>query len=235
MLKSWALVLLALSLVQLPASAADMDQPYDWSGPYVGLYAGHATGNADDEFSGYLNASPWLSYVDPMAIKGNMLGALAGYNYAAGNFVLGVEADFGHANVDGSINFAGDSEKGAYITNFDMGWNGHLRARAGIAADNLLFFVAGGLAVAQADYSYNWPPNPTEIYHGHATYKGLSLGAGLDYAFSPALLLRAEYLYDNFGDHSFDFQGTGDLAYYHAIDDVSLQTHALRVALAYKF
>lgn len=235
MLKSWFLVPLTLSALQIPAIAADIDQPYDWSGPYLGLYAGHATGNADDDYEGFLYGAPWLKYIDPMTINGNMAGGLAGYNYMKGNLVLGVEADFGRAKIDGNIDFPGDIEKGAYRTHFDMSWNGHLRARAGLAADKFLLFVAGGLAVAQADYSYEWPPNPAEIYHGQATYTGLSLGGGIDYAITPAFLLRAEYLYDNYGTHKFDFQGTGDLSYYHAIDDVSLETHTVRAGMSYKF
>ena len=112
---------------------------------------------------------------------------------------------------------------------------GLVRASLGFASDNLLIFAAGGLALAQFDYGYNWPPDPNQIYHGQALYPGLSLGGGVDYAVSDSITLRAEYIYDNFSAHRFIFQGTDALSYYRAIDDVSFATHTVRVGVAYRF
>jgi outer membrane immunogenic protein len=215
----------------LPTAAADQD----WSGPYVGFYAGQATGQTTDDIATFLYGSPGVSYIDTWSLDGAATGAYAGYNYTSGSYVVGLEADIGHASVDGYIDFAGNGSIGAYRTDVAMGWNGHLRLRAGVAAENALFFVAGGVALAQFDYGYNWPPDPNQIYHDQAQYVGLSVGAGVDYAISPAATLRAEYLYDNFGKHRFDFQGTDNISYYRAEDIVSFQTQTVRIGLSFRF
>lgn len=109
-----------------------------------------------------------------------------------------------------------------------MDWNAHLRGRVGLAMDRTLLFVAGGLAVAQhelgVDYGRGGGGSGTE------THYGFTIGGGAEYAISDNLLLRVEYLYDDYGRERYNFGEEPDDHY-----DVDLTTHTVRAAVSYKF
>ncbi|AWN35658.1 outer membrane protein [Methylobacterium radiodurans] len=101
---------------------------------------------------------------------------------------------------------------------------GTVRARLGYAFGPLLPFVTGGLAVGRAvignavdvtSLEYSAIPTPTSVPVGGSGYQstaslkekfavGAALGAGIDYAITSNIFLRAEYqyiLFSKFGDH----------------------------------
>ena len=98
-----------------------------------------------------------------------------------------------------------------------------MRGRAGYAVDNWLFYVAGGLAVADLDFHEG---NAASITGGK--YFGWSIGGGGEFAFTRNLVGRIEYLYDDYGHK--DYIGVaGDLY------RVSLTGQTLRGAMIWKF
>ena len=205
----------------------------DWSGPYIGVLAGYTAGQVVDNSQSQFFGFPLPSLTDYINLNGGTFGGLVGFNYQTSGIVVGVEADLADTAMSGFKDFPGNLSTDPYHTDVDTHWTGHLRARFGVPADKFLFFVAGGLAVTDLDYRYHWPPVMTDVYSSQAQYLGLSLGAGVEYAITPSILLRAEYLYDNYGSHSFVFDDPS--ISYHASDEVSLQTHTVRMALSYKF
>jgi outer membrane immunogenic protein len=70
------------------------------------------------------------------------------------------------------------------------------------ATSNVLWFVAGGVALADFDY--------TERVRGITTgsvFTGCTLGGGADIAINPSWIARVEYLHDDFGDKTFLING----------------------------
>ena len=157
-------------------------------------------------------------------------GALAGYNWQYNQFVFGLEGDFGWTNADGT----GEPTPPPVIVTvsrapntYDFKWTSHVRGRLGYAADRWLFFVAGGLSIADFNFHEGATTTTTTQISG-ATYVGWSIGGGIEYAITQNLLGRIEYLYDNFGHK--DYIGSDGDPY-----RVSLTGNTVRGALAWKF
>ena len=191
-------------------SAADASLPaaYDWSGFYGGVHAGYLWGDVDLTDNGVA--------LPPAKFNGFVGGPLAGFNMQHDNFVFGLEGDFGWSDADGQGAAAAPPDFA-----YDLNWDGHIRARAGYAADNFLFFAAGGLALADFDV------NEIGGGRGGTTYTGFTIGGGVDVGFAENFIGRVEYLHDEFGKESYTF----DTDPYTA--DISSDT--VRAALIYRF
>jgi outer membrane immunogenic protein len=177
-----AIVAAAFALVLAsPAKASDYltdIAPYDWTGVYGGLHAGFIQANAsvesrdvnfDRDFDGFVG------------------GVLGGVNFQAGNVVFGLDMDFGGVAADEGTDKADDVR-----FQHGMDWVAHIRGRLGYALDRLLLYAAGGLAIADFDVKAN---NGLDD-GGHAT--GWSVGGGLEYALTDNVLVRAEFLHDEY-------------------------------------
>ncbi|MBA9083054.1 MULTISPECIES: outer membrane protein [Bartonella] len=114
---------------------------------------------------------------------------------------------------------------------FSDKWSGATRVRLGFAFDRIMPYVAGGVAYSQINASVAEKANaasaetPVEELSGSKTLVGYTLGAGVDFAMTDSVMLRAEYRYSDFGKKSF-------------IDnkaEVDLKTNDFRVGVAYKF
>jgi outer membrane immunogenic protein len=215
------LLVIALSFLTLaaPAVAADMNAPVykapvspvsNWSGFYVGGHAGYMWGRSTVWDDGELveKNAPTNGFVG---------GVLAGVNWQTGAWVLGLEGDFGWTNAHGT------GRASVLVSNhYDFNWTSHIRGRVGYATSNVLWFVAGGVALADFDY--------TERFSGITTgsiFTGWTLGAGVDIAINPNWIARVEYLHDDFGDKTFLIEGDPYR--------VKLTGDTLRGALMYKF
>jgi outer membrane immunogenic protein len=221
------------------ASAADISEPissFDWTGAYIGAHGGYAWGEADVAYEG----EPGGGDLD----GGFWGGALAGYNLQHDAFVFGIEGDFGLGDVSGEGAPKPLPTEEIYDYTYDLDWNAHLRARAGFAVDRALFFVAGGLAVAkhtlgveetftgniicQADCKGIDPSTTQSLGSDSQTHVGFTIGGGLEYALTDNVLLRAEYLYDNYGEASYEDDEGNEY-------DVDLTAQTVRAAVSFKF
>ena len=124
----FAATLVALALLSSAAAAAD-NLPYGtrarpggymWQGPYVGANLGY-------QWSGITN--------NPASPSGIAGGVQAGYNVQYGQFVFGGETD---------LQVTGANDTFA-PWKFSNPWFGTLRARAGVAMSNVLFYGVGHL------------------------------------------------------------------------------------------
>lgn len=201
----------ALSLSAGAAMAADVSAPavYDWSGFYTGIYAAGVSGTADfDVVGGGPNGD--------FGIDGFRLGGLAGYNIQNNDIVFGVEGDFGFFDVDGA-------GAGGAIDDLDIEPEGRVRARLGMAMDNILPFIAGGVSIADGDATVPVPGGGNDSN----VHWGFNVGAGLDMAFSETLVGRVEYIYDTYGTERYDYPG-GSI-------DFDWDSHTVRAALIWNF
>jgi len=175
------------------ASAADLPtkgpvyttSPYNWTGLYLGVNGGYGWGDTSGGF--------WSTEFvgDNYGISGGLFGGQVGYNYqSAGTpLVLGIEADWDWADVDGSRTFIG---QGPINTSAKLENLGTVRGRIGYAWDRALFYGTAGWAWSRlkADCG-NFCSSPIQSH----TVDGYTLGAGLEYGITPNLSLKAEYLY----------------------------------------
>lgn len=142
------------------------------------------------------------------------------------NIVLGIEGDINITGIDGSTDFYWHAESPEPAANSAMKYSGAVRARLGYAMDRFMPYVAGGLSVAQ--YDFNLIDDGDLEFADSKTLAGWNIGAGVEYAATDNLFLRAEYRYADFGSKSFDH----DFADGAKID---LPTHDIRIGLAWKF
>ena len=242
MLKNILLGACALGSLAL-AGAAAAQPATNWNGPYVGVLAGAQFGSASFALPGDTADVLQSTHASKTALT---YGGMVGFNATMGGVVLGVEGDLMDANktrsviactaVDGCFTSAHDSF--TTFNNLHQTLNGHVRARAGIASGDNLFYVAGGYAVAKTRLDlvgdcYD-PTNPTVPmvfnYSRSRTVGGYTLGAGVEHAMGSHLLVRAEYLYDGYGSQTY----AGDGAEWND-RRISLHDSNLRVGVSYKF
>lgn len=187
----------AATLVAGAVSAADLARPvvvppppavFTWDGPYLGVHAGYLWGDVNVDLEGGFGG----------AVNGVIGGLLGGINFQHGGFVFGAEADFGLTNASGS-GPTQDVEDIEDLFHYDANWNAHFRVRGGVPVGRALFFIAGGLALADLDISYE------QLVSG-GTFVGWTAGIGVDYAFTDKVIGRLELLYDDYGSKSYSGQ-----------------------------
>jgi outer membrane immunogenic protein len=212
---------LAADMPVKAAAPAAAKLPYDWSGLYLGAHIGYMWGRTRVEDDGVVT--------EPNApTNGTVGGVMLGYNWQTGPVVFGVEGDFGWTNAHGTGLAVIITTTTTQAPNtYDVNWTSRARGRVGYAFNNWLFFIAGGLAVADFDFHEGAITTTTTTVVG-AKYTGWSLGGGAELAITRNLVGRVEYLYDDFGHK--DYVGvTGDPY------RVSFRGQTVRGALAWKF
>jgi len=205
---------LALLLATGGAAAEEMPR---WSGFYLGAQLGATWGEAD-----------YAEPADPAAGFDASLGGIAGGLYAGyglrfGDLVLGLEADGSLSDAE----LAGDNG----YTVLSQPWNAHLRLRAGWGFDSLLLYAAGGLAATGLEID----DSDAGFGSDRERLLGWSLGAGLEIAVTPRLLVRVEYLYDDYGQAD-AFLAAPAGPFFPGYDaEVDLAQHSLRAGFAWQF
>lgn len=170
--------------------------PYDWTGPYLGLHAGYGWGSEKDDQSRLFPVRQPQVPGDNFDINGFIGGAHLGYNYQINQFVLGAEADIDFADLDGSQRYSYQSGTVTGTIGLHSDVQGSARLRAGFAIDNLLLYVTGGVALANAELKVNGSSDSN-------THFGWTVGGGAEYAFTPNWIGRAEVRYSDFSKKSY--------------------------------
>ncbi|MBT9289192.1 outer membrane protein [Prosthecodimorpha staleyi] len=199
---------LALGLTGGAASAADLSRApapapvaapaypdnivsygFNWTGAYVGANVGGRTMST--------SLGSGRGSIDTKSAVG---GLQAGYLFQTGNFVYGLEADFGYGQNSGS-----KSVPGGRVTSA-LDWTASGRARLGYAFDRLLVYGTGGIAGADLESEGRGGGNRSKKTD---TLIGWTAGGGLEYAVTKNISLRAEYLYSDYGTSNVSYAGTG--------------------------
>jgi opacity protein-like surface antigen len=145
------------------APVAPVVQVADWSGAYIGLSYGAATGDADTPTTAF-------DYDD-----GTALGIFGGYNVQNGNFVYGGE--LGYNSVSDVVSAgAGTINESTFDSMLD------LRGRLGYAVGNALFYGALGYAWGDAT-----------IAASDVSADGWTFGLGVDYLVSEAVFVGLDW------------------------------------------
>jgi outer membrane immunogenic protein len=191
-----------LALVPAVGQAADMaikapppvaPPPPLWTGFYLGINGGaawaHATASID--FDGF----PVTREREKTT---GLFGGQIGYNWQNGNALWGFEADASwtgnnHAD-DGCHGYCGGANR--------VGWIGTVRGRMGLAVNNALAYVTGGVAFAGVKNQFLGKSESK-------TRVGWTIGGGVDYMFSRNWIFGMEALFVDFGKKTVDPFGSG--------------------------
>jgi outer membrane immunogenic protein len=233
----------------IPSTELTIDIPqadYDWTGPYIGIFAGYGFGGND--------ATLWADYapadgiyeprdnIDTIDAEGFLGGLDAGFNWQSGSFVYGIEGDIAAARMEGSDvdEFTFPLFQNGLRTEYN--WMGTVRGRLGVAADNLLFYGTAGVAFANFTDSITGQDvgSPTVDSFGQDfTKAGLAVGAGVEVAVTENITIKGEYLFANFGDTSFNVNEVSGSEWFgpgtDAFSNIDHQVHAVRVGANFKF
>ena len=194
---------------------------YDWSGFYVGINAGGATGKVDwTDDGGFGDEGSHNT-------TGGTFGGQVGYRWQTmGGWVFGLEAQGNWANFKGSNISNLSALIGGTTTNeTKVDAFGLFTGQIGYAVDRALFYVKGGAAVVDNKYT------STTVGQGFDTITdtrwGATVGAGFEYAFAPNWSLGVEY------DHL--FMGTKDINDGFITDNIKQDADIFTARLNYKF
>ncbi len=244
-----------------PAAPVALAPVVNWTGLYLGVQAGGAFnpsngdnlgivpnfGGAGAAFLTNAFGSSFSSQFDSSFIG----GAHIGYDYQAGNFVIGVLADINALDVTQS-NSAFSNTPALYTAERSLDYlvTGRLRAGA-LVTDSALLYATGGFAYGEVDYGFRTnSPAVTAAFPALVREDeddwGYTVGGGMEVKVTQNISFGAEYLYTNLGGgDSFtrlnggpfdgsgaavipgqftDFRSTGDLDF-----------HTVTAKLSYRF
>jgi outer membrane immunogenic protein len=188
----------------------DYPPTFTWTGFYFGGTAGVGFGGFDGAGSSYFGRSP----------GGGAFGVTAGYNYQSGNLLVGGEGDYAWTHIADSASPGVKMASSGIVQNIDTA-----RVRVGYTMDRALLFVTGGYAGADIRALLNGPGVAVD----QTRYaNGFALGLGGEYALTPHITAKAEYLYTSLGSNTF-FNNTPNFS------ATSANISLLRGGLNYKF
>jgi len=216
-MKNWKLSLLASAsgvvLAAGSAVAADLPVraptvapiPYvSWTGGYIGAHIGVGTQHSacgNNAGSGW-GCDQWITSGTTEARSSAFLGGVeAGYDWQNRNFVYGVAADWTWTNLKKSV--TGGSGSTSYESK--VNWLASFRGRAGIAIDDTLVYMTGGLALGGVKDTVNymgWRCCGSSSLSSSSTQAGWVAGAGVEHRWDRNWSVKLEYLHYELAEHS---------------------------------
>jgi len=180
------------------AQSADpiVDDPMtDWSGFYLGGHVGY--GWAD--MSGAYDASDTSSqlFAEDLDLEGLVYGAHAGFNWQMDTLVFGIEGDVSLTDIDDTGRPPDSTEDERQSGEVDL--LASVRARLGIARDDLLLYVTAGVAIPEAEWELTGDSSGQKDDVKFGEIGGVA-GGGVEFAMTDSIRLRAEGLYYFFGE-----------------------------------
>jgi len=208
-----------------PKAAATV---YNWTGFYVGGHAGYGWG--EKEWTDPFN----LALVPPgeprvgHKTNGALGGLQAGFNYQIGHVVFGIEGDWSWTGLDG-----GTSRRVPEQVDYHVGvdWLATLTGRLGMTTGHWLFYVKGGAAWADDDYTLVFTDLVVDVNKGSGTRRGWIIGAGAEYDLGNSFSVKLEYNYLDFGSETVTLTRPG-VSFPMSIDQ---DIHAVKFGINYRF
>jgi len=207
--------------VRAPAPAPVIAPIFTWTGFYVGVNAGGAwnskCGSWTPNIVGGVALTGWATLCNTSNNDTNFTGGgQIGYNWQAGAFVFGLEADINgiaHSNNNTTfVAFTGaGAPNGVYQLNTSRPDWFTVRGRLGYTWGQAMLYITGGLAYGgNQNSSVNFwaapvvnPPvgAPGAVFAASKSNNvGWTLGGGLEYAFTTNWTARVEYLHVALGN-----------------------------------
>jgi opacity protein-like surface antigen len=220
-------------VLKAPAVAAPV--PYNWTGFYLGAYAGTTFGS--QRWTERTAIDPAVTAQFDVKNSGLLGGGQVGFNYQMGRTVIGLEADGGWSNASGAVS----CPNGTFFFNCEgeLNWLASVTGRLGVVGwDRILFYAKGGLAVGEVQVQTVFNPltnplifgitNPAPIQGTTNTQVGWTAGAGFEFALAANWSAKAEYMYFDLGDDRFAVDPP-------FVEDVHTKGNIVRVGVNYHF
>ncbi len=192
-------------------SSYDYPPSFTWTGFYAGVNGGLGIGGFNGSGANYFGRDP----------VGGAFGLTAGYNYQSGNLLIGGEGDYAWSHIADSASPGVGMASTGVVQNLDT-----IRARVGYTQDRALFYGTGGYAGGDIRGVLNNVPTTFADQTRYAN--GFTLGFGFEYAITPHITAKAEYLYASLGSNSY-FTGTPSAV------SAGVNLNVLRGGVNYKF
>ncbi|SNZ05415.1 outer membrane protein [Cohaesibacter gelatinilyticus] len=215
LLPSMALLLVAMTNTVSAADLPSMPGLYDPSGPkpqfsWEGAYVGAQIGAG-------LLASEVKSGGAKRTLKDGSAagGVYAGYNWQFSRFVLGLETDV-NLNANKKTGTVGSLGNVSTKTS----WSAGIKGRVGLPIDRFMPYLSLGVAASDYQLTAKGQRKKTNV-------ASLTLGAGLEYALTDKIHLRADYSIRGLDNKTRNFAGT-------AVKNTA-GSQQLMMGLSYKF
>jgi outer membrane immunogenic protein len=258
-MKGFVLACAALAVIAVPAMAADMSSArmytkapmpapvFSWTGFYLGANIGGGWAQVTDSATAAVPGIGTFSASPSSTASGVIGGGQIGYNWQAGNFVFGVEADIdGSGEKSTSTGLCPTSvcrAISASVTATDKVEDfGTARGRIGLAFNRWMIYATGGASWQNINTSYaaTTAGATTALASSTTNRAGYAIGGGAEAAlWSNNWIGGFEYLYLDTGTFS---TGTASLAAIARAPAGStlattarVQNNILRARLSYKF
>ena len=214
---------LSLAVATTAAQAQDAS---NWTGFYAGVLGGYSlddgkgTGSSMGPASANLGGDVLSGSFSQSVGRSNglLVGAVAGYNHQVDMLVLGAEAGltiggFGKTNAsDINLSFTDGVDTLGLLSadeaKYDVNWYTTLQGRVGLTFDNWLFFIKGGVAVADvsvnatSQFTISDPGNVAigdvslpGASHANSIQMGPAFGFGAETMITDKISLSGEYGY----------------------------------------
>jgi outer membrane immunogenic protein len=177
---------------------------YDWSGFYIGANGGYGTSSKSLDF---VTAAGLVAADGSHTASGGTAGGQIGYRWQSGAMVYGLEgqgnwADFGGTNISPILPTSSNRTRvdafGLFTGQIGYSWN------------NALLYVKGGGAVVGQRYDGFFTatgPGSAGSVTGRETRLGATVGAGLEFGFTPNWSVGVEYNHIFLGTTSYALAG----------------------------
>jgi opacity protein-like surface antigen/outer membrane receptor protein involved in Fe transport len=215
---------------------------WTWTGFYFGANAGYATGKLDsDTFVGSLG-TPLLAASSSSKLNGGTGGAQSGYNWQAGMWLAGVEADIQFSTRRVSAIF---DTPITLSSNQSLDWFATVRGRLGATVmPGSVAYLTAGLAVGAIAQSGtisgvafnagNPFLNPIDFIH-RTTKTALTIGGGVETRLADNVTGKVEYLHMDFGNASTLGTNTPDSPPVAVTVNSRVTNDVVRLGINYKF
>jgi outer membrane immunogenic protein len=131
---------------RMPYKAPAVVAPvFSWTGFYVGINGGYGGNEYKYPFQAPIVSSSGEATLNS---SGFLAGGQMGYNWQAGSWVFGVEADIQWSNIKGELDASANTPLGALALSAgsELEWFGTVRGRLGYTWDRLMVYGTGGFA-----------------------------------------------------------------------------------------
>jgi outer membrane immunogenic protein len=206
-----------------PPAYASYEPAYNWSGLYFGGNIGAAFANTDHYYDRQNGKNDhgqvWLDSTG-LTVSGHV-----GYNVMLPSlWVFGVEAELGYLGMSNERIVIKDDD----VLRLETGLFGSIRGRLGYAFGRFLPYVTAGFGFVDVENAGGNPANANRFLTISEYRPGLVVGAGAEYAWSPSLIARLEYLY--FDTKSYEVRNLEN-----EMMKFDNNFHLIRAGLSYKF
>jgi outer membrane immunogenic protein len=220
------------SIKDTPAPTAFDDPAVNWTGVYIGAHGGYGNANHRLDVQSYSDAvicekdcgegvpdgseiepasAVSLGTIDGMNSSGLIGGARIGADMAVGRFLFGVFADYNLSDMKTELDIAaGDSTLSFGLEKQDE-WSVGGRVGLIVAPRTMAYVLA---AYTQTEYEVTGlgqiPLNDGQSLRSGATFDGVTVGGGIEFALAANVFLGAEYRHTFYGEESIlDFHADG--------------------------